>query len=85
MLVNFLKTLFTTGMLAPYWLFLLGALFGKLLDDSGSVSAIAQAMTDKLGPSRAILAVVLAGTLTAWLSARPAAGRDAVLAVKEDW
>ncbi len=26
-LVNFLKTLFTTGMLAPYWLFLLGALF----------------------------------------------------------
>ena len=31
------------------------------------------------------LAVVLAGTLTAWLAARPAAGRDAVLAVKEDW
>ena len=31
------------------------------------------------------LAVVLAGTVTAWLSARPAAGRDAVLAVKEDW
>ena len=30
-------------------------------------------------------AVVLAGTLTAWLSARAAAGRDAVLAVKEDW
>ena len=30
-------------------------------------------------------AVVLAGTVTAWLSARAAAGRDAVLAVKEDW
>ena len=30
-------------------------------------------------------AVVLAGTFTAWLSARAAAGRDAVLAVKEDW
>ncbi len=30
-------------------------------------------------------AVVLAGTLTAWLSARAAAGLDAVLAVKEDW
>ena len=30
-------------------------------------------------------AVVLAGTLTAWLSARAAAGRDAVMAVKEDW
>jgi len=31
------------------------------------------------------LAVVLAGTLTAWLSSLPAAGRGAVLAVKEDW
>ncbi|MDF2464119.1 MAG: putative type transport system, involved in lipoprotein release, permease component with [Ramlibacter sp.] len=30
-------------------------------------------------------AVVVAGTLTAWLSGRAAAGRDAVLAVKEDW
>ena len=31
------------------------------------------------------LAVVLAGTITAWLAGRVAAGRDAVLAVKEDW
>jgi len=30
-------------------------------------------------------AVVMAGTLTAWLAGRAAAGRDAVLAVKEDW
>ncbi len=30
-------------------------------------------------------AVVLAGTLTAWLAGRAAAARDAVLAVKEDW
>ena len=30
-------------------------------------------------------AVVLCGTLTAWLAGRAAAGRDAVLAVKEDW
>ena len=29
--------------------------------------------------------VVLAGTLTAWLAGRAAAGKDAVLAVKEDW
>jgi H+/gluconate symporter-like permease len=42
-------------------LFLLGALFGKLMDDSGSVKAIAQYMTQTLGPSRAILAVILAG------------------------
>ena len=31
------------------------------------------------------IAVVVAGTLTAWLSARRVAGRDMVLAVKEDW
>ncbi len=31
------------------------------------------------------LAVVAAGTLTAWVSGRSAAGRDAVMAVKEDW
>jgi putative ABC transport system permease protein len=31
------------------------------------------------------LAVVAAGTLTAWIAGRAAAGRDAVLAVKEDW
>ena len=30
-------------------------------------------------------AVVAAGTLAAWLSGRAAAGRNAVLAVKEDW
>ena len=30
-------------------------------------------------------AVVAAGTVTAWLAGRAAAGRDAVLAVKEDW
>jgi putative ABC transport system permease protein len=30
-------------------------------------------------------AVMLAGTMTAWLAGRAAAGHDAVLAVKEDW
>ncbi len=30
-------------------------------------------------------AVIAAGTITAWLAGRAAAGRDAVLAVKEDW
>lgn len=42
-------------------LFLLGALFGKLMDDSGSVTAIAHWMTQRLGERRAMLAVVLAG------------------------
>ncbi|PZQ71260.1 MAG: ABC transporter permease, partial [Variovorax paradoxus] len=30
-------------------------------------------------------AVVVAGTVTAWLAGRAAASREAVLAVKEDW
>lgn len=44
-------------------IFLLGAVFGKLMDDSGSASAIARFMTGHLGARRAILAVVLAGAL----------------------
>src|SRR5215813_5578089 len=44
-------------------LFLLGALFGKLMDDSGSVRAIASFMTERLGPQRAVPAVVLAGAI----------------------
>jgi putative ABC transport system permease protein len=31
------------------------------------------------------LAVVAAGTVTAWLAGQAAAGHDAVMAVKEDW
>jgi H+/gluconate symporter-like permease len=47
-------------------LFLLGALFGKLMEDSGSVEAIARFMTERLGKSRAILAVVLAGAIVTY-------------------
>ena len=47
-------------------LFLLGALFGKLMEDSGSVSRIAQYMTERLGPGRAILTVVLAGAIVTY-------------------
>jgi H+/gluconate symporter-like permease len=47
-------------------LFLLGALFGKLMDDSGSVQVIARFMTERLGPRRAVLAVVLAGALVTY-------------------
>ena len=55
------------GFLASFFpLFLLGALFGKLMEDSGSVAAIAQFMTEKLGAKRAILAVVLAGALVTY-------------------
>jgi H+/gluconate symporter-like permease len=47
-------------------LFLMGALFGKLMEDSGSVAAIAHWMTARLGSERAILAVVLAGALVTY-------------------
>jgi H+/gluconate symporter-like permease len=47
-------------------LFLLGAIFGKLMDDSGSVASIARFMTERLGTRRAVLAVVLAGALVTY-------------------
>jgi H+/gluconate symporter-like permease len=55
------------GFLAQFFpLFLLGALFGKLMDDSGSVQTISRFMTERLGPHRAILAVVLAGAMVTY-------------------
>ncbi len=55
------------GFVAQFFpLFLLGALFGKLMADSGSVSAIADLLTRKLGTQRAMLAVVLAGALVTY-------------------
>jgi H+/gluconate symporter-like permease len=47
-------------------IFLLGALFGKLMEDSGSVATIAKFMTERLGAKRAVLAVVLAGALVTY-------------------
>ena len=47
-------------------IFLLGALFGKLMEDSGSVTSIAKYMTERLGPQRAVLAVVLAGAIVTY-------------------
>lgn len=47
-------------------LFLLGALFGKLMEDSGSVAAIAEFMTRRLGADRAVLTVVLAGAIVTY-------------------
>jgi H+/gluconate symporter-like permease len=55
------------GFLAQFFpLFLLGALFGKLMDDSGSTAAIARVIAEQLGERRAVLAVVLAGTLVTY-------------------
>src|SRR6476620_2709845 len=55
------------GFLAQFFpLFLLGALFGKLMEDSGSVAAIANFLTQRFGLQRAVLAVVLAGALVTY-------------------
>jgi H+/gluconate symporter-like permease len=46
-------------------LFMLGAIFGKLMDDSGSARSIAHTIVAKLGGQQSILAIVLAcGILT---------------------
>jgi len=56
-----------TKFLAQFFpIFLLGAVFGKLMEDSGSVSAVADFMTNTLGERRAPLAVVLAGAFVTY-------------------
>ena len=51
--------------IAFFPLFMLGAIFGKLMDDSGSAQSIAQSVIVWLGPERAIVSVVLCcGVLT---------------------
>jgi H+/gluconate symporter-like permease len=54
------------GYLTTYFpLFMLGAIFGKLMADSGSARAIAQWIVERLGAGNAIMAIVLAcGILT---------------------
>ena len=44
-------------------IFLLGAVFGKLMEDSGSAQTLANGIIAKLGAGRAILAVVLSGAV----------------------
>jgi H+/gluconate symporter-like permease len=47
-------------------LFLLGGLFGKLMDDSGSITSIARFLTERLGTDRAMLSVVLASAVVTY-------------------
>ncbi|MGY4483393.1 H+/gluconate symporter-like permease [Bradyrhizobium sp. LM3.2] len=55
------------GFLAQFFpIFLLGAVFGKLMDDSGAVRSVAGFMAQCLGERRVILAVVLAGALVTY-------------------
>lgn len=49
-----------SGFLLKFFpIFLLGALFGRLIADSGAATAIANTVVDKLGSNKAILAVIL--------------------------
>lgn len=43
-----------------FFMFLLGALFGKLMEDSGCAESVASWLTSRLGVKRAALAIVLA-------------------------
>jgi len=55
------------GFVAQFFpIFLLGALFGKLMEASGSVEAIAKYLTERLGTKRAMLAIVLAGAFVTY-------------------
>jgi len=69
LLASWTQTFMTNaaGFVAQFFpIFLLGALFGKLMEDSGSVTSIANYMVTKLGAQRAILAVVLAGAIVTY-------------------
>ena len=54
-LANYLKVYF------PF--FLLGAVFGKVMEESGAAKAIAKAIVNKLGKKQAILSVVLSAAI----------------------
>lgn len=47
-------------------MFLLGGLFGKLMEDSRSISSIARSLTERLGTKRTMLAVVLASAVVTY-------------------
>src|SRR5690348_1360106 len=69
LLAHWTQTFMTSAshFLAQFFpLFLLGALFGKLMEDSGSVSAVADLIVSVMGRKRTILAVVLAGAIVTY-------------------
>jgi H+/gluconate symporter-like permease len=56
------------GRFVTQWfpMFLLGGLFGKLMDDSSSIKSIARFLTERLGTDRTMLAVVLASAVVTY-------------------
>jgi H+/gluconate symporter-like permease len=54
----------TGGFIISFFpLFLLGGVFGKLMDDSGAALSIARSITERLGEERAVMSVVLASAV----------------------
>jgi H+/gluconate symporter-like permease len=51
---------FTSFIAAWFFMFLLGSIFGKLMEDTGAADSIARTVIGRIGPKRAALAVVLA-------------------------
>lgn len=47
-------------------MFLLGGLFGKLMDDSGSIKSIAKFLSERLGTQNTILSVVIASSVVTY-------------------
>ncbi|WP_313760412.1 SLC13 family permease [Rhizobium sp.] len=47
-------------------MFLLGGIFGKMMDDSGSITSIARFLTERLGVKRTMLSVVLASAVVTY-------------------
>ncbi|RLQ97874.1 GntP family permease [Falsibacillus albus] len=59
-LVGNYMTGFSSFVTAWYLMFLLGAIFGKVMEDSGAADSISKFVVDKLGMKYAVLAIVVA-------------------------
>ena len=69
LLAHWTQTFMTgaAGFVAQFFpLFVLGAVFGKLMDDSGAVRSIAATISARLGAERAVLAIALVGALVTY-------------------
>jgi H+/gluconate symporter-like permease len=69
LLANWTETFMSgaAGFMAQWFpMFLLGGLFGKLMNDSGSITSIARFLTERLGTRRTMLAVVMASAVVTY-------------------
>ena len=51
---------FTSFIASWFFMFLLGSIFGKFMEDTGAADSVASWITGRLGKQRAVLAVVIA-------------------------